>query len=181
MAPWAVPCGVGGAHPTPRSGMGCACSKGAYATAYEDVAGSKKIALESPGRLGCRFAGVKFPHAGVENSGKHRGSGKLVLVDDALHFWLRCSDVYFSVALRDCVKVELKDAWGGVRVQATGKERDRTAILVVTFKSEGGKSLNQAGFVVLPAQKQAWLTKTRQAALDAGGFSIVEGRARPRV
>ena len=68
----------------------------------------------------------------------NRGSGKLVLVDDALHFWLRCSDVYFSVALRDCVKVELKDAWGGVRVQATGKERDRTAILVVTFKSEGG-------------------------------------------
>ena len=117
--------------------MGCACSKGAYATAYEDVAGSKKIALESPGRLGCRFAGVKFPHAGVENSGKHRGSGKLVLVDDALHFWLRCSDVYLSVALRDCVKVELKDAWGGVRVQATGKERDRTAIMVVTFKSEG--------------------------------------------
>ena len=104
-----------------------------------------------------------------------------MLVDDALHFWLRCSDVYLSVALRDCVKVELKDAWGGVRVQATGKERDRTAIMVVTFKSEGGKSLNQAGFVVLPAQKQAWLTKTRQAALDAGGFSIVEGRARPRV
>lgn len=172
----AVLCGVGR---EPHSGMGCACSKGAYATAYEDVAGSKKIALESPGRLGCRFAGVKFPHAGVEK--RDRGSGKLVLVDDALHFWLRCSDVYFSVALRDCVKVELKDAWGGVRVQATGKERDRTAILVVTFKSEGGKSLNQAGFVVLPAQKQGWLTKTRQAALDAGGFSIVEGRARPRV
>ena len=63
--------------------MGCLCSKGAYVTTYEDIAGSKKIALESPGRLGCRFAGIKFAHDGVENSKRHRGSGKLVLVDDA--------------------------------------------------------------------------------------------------
>ena len=166
-------------HPEPAR-MGCLCSKGAYPTTYEDVAGSKKIALESPGRLGCRFAGIKFAHDGVENSKRHRGSGKLVLVDDALHFWLRCTDVYFAIELKDCVKVELRDSWGGVRIQRTGKEKERTAIVVVTFKSRGGKTLNQAGFVVLPDQKQAWLTKTRQAALDAGGFSIVEGRARPR-
>lgn len=117
--------------------MGCLCSKGAYATTYEDVAGSKKIALESPGRLGCRFAGIKFGHNGVENSKRHRGSGKLVLVDEALHFWLRCTDVYFAIELKDCVKVELRDSWGGVRIQRTGKEKERTAIVVVTFKSRG--------------------------------------------
>ena len=106
--------------------MGCLCSKGAYVTTYEDIAGSKKIALESPGRLGCRFAGIKFAHDGVENSKRHRGSGKLVLVDDALHFWLRCTDVYFAIELKDCVKVELRDSWGGVRIQRTGKEKERT-------------------------------------------------------
>ena len=62
--------------------MGCLCSKGAYPTTYEDIAGSKKIALESPGRLGCRFAGIKFAHDGGENSKRHRGSGKLVLEVD---------------------------------------------------------------------------------------------------
>ena len=114
-------------------------------------------------------------HAGVENSGKHREAASSCSWTTRCT-WLRCSDVYLSVALRDCVKVELKDAWGGVRVQATGRARqDRHPCRNVQVG--GGKSLNQAGFVVLPAQKQAWLTKTRQAALDAGGFSIVEGRA----